>query len=918
MSTVRNHMQRALGLALAVFLLVGLCAPSFGFALPAHEAVDGKTEGPSSTQSDELGRSPETDRENESESISDSTEPAPSDTADEGGADNGPSVSGIPNETDITASNAAEAAIREEAKEDLKASRTSSLVASFEDLAQAIAAPDIDTITLGGDIVMTSGISIPSTKQSLTIDGQGRYSLEQQHSGAWITSSSTAQAVYTLKDMTIIGRSYYGVIASSATSGAPTIVFDSVSYSGPQLIYNRYGNALFTGESTVSIRKNGSTSNNAEEVGEVHGVTIASTVQVESTSVGSSFFWMFGAASEKPYLTVENGAQATFRTSVNMSARGFFWVEGTTYNVVLSVGDGASLLVDITGYNPLSTAEDHRVDSIYIGKSASATFNFAGGIALSNSLVVDEGATLRMNYLSKPGTNESAYAYPLFRFLKASGGAPVVQVNRAKAVVFSVQPANRPIFGLANANTLQFATTDFNYWTTYTSAASQEKPARMWSSEADNGFTATLNLNAGQDDMGSIVSNQSGFADEFELKKARVIQVGTEPIALIPDEYWASMSSASGTTAPEANVYIDYTGTDASAQSFSGASDQDGRYSVAIETSAVDASTVLSVTAVRDFVALRRYSAVREPATPAADGVLQVIEQGSVFPTDALSLITNVEIGDEGPLEASIASIPDTGTVGPTHATVLIANASGKSAQITVPVFITDASTTVDTERLVALRAEDFSLYANEFPSENAQEFVLERSRARAWNMLSGEDISSRIAMPDNPLSETQQTQSVMLAVEGVERSIIVTILDDSAWVNVRIPTKMLFGTLDAYENGTVISPRYEIENGSDLPLAVSLAEFTVLETDGITLLSGPDAPADESALKLSLDVDGTTAVEYLHPFNGNDSHEIPLTTLGSAQRNYLTLSGTYYGAFQPETVYRPTYSLVWSFAPVT
>ena len=191
-------------------------------------------------------------------------------------------------------------------------------------------------------------------------------------------------------------------------------------------------------------------------------------------------------------------------------------------------------------------------------------------------------------------------------------------------------------------------------------------------------------------------------------------------------------------------------------------------------------------------------------------------------------------------MQAAIAEAPGTDVVGPAVAKVILTNATGRSAVVTVPVFVTDESTVVDAERGVALRAEDFSFRMSEFPRDDAARFVLDRSRAQAWDVLTGEDLTAEIVLPDDPLAEAAGTQTVTLSARGVERAIAVTIVDEAQWVDVRIPTKMLFGTLDVYENGKIVSPLYEIENGSDLPVSVSLARFDVVEGDRISLMSGP------------------------------------------------------------------------------
>lgn len=904
-------MRQGLLALLAAVLLAGTSAPSFERAL-----ADAQTASESAASQDEV-RSDAAEEDGldggEASGASDGSEKESGSDAPVGGeadeeSEEGPASPSVSLDAEAEASTASPV----DAPGD---ERASSLVTTFQELYSAVAAQDVDTIVLGGDIVMTGHIPIPAAKTELTIDGQGLYTLEQQGATTF-TSSSTASPVYTLRNMAIVGRTYYGVCWCTAASGAPTIVLDNVSYTGPQLIYNRYGNVSFVGENNVLVKSNGSNSNTAEEIGEVHGVSVHGKLTVESTSVGRAFFWMFGAGTEKPYLTIASGAQASFKTSVN-TGLGFFWIEGTTYNVVLGVEDNASLLVDITGYNPLSTAEDHRVDSMRIGKNATAVFNFAGGIALSNELVVEEGAVLRMNYLNKPGTSGSAYAYPLFRFLSPAGGAPVVQVDRAKAVVFAVQPSNRPIFGLAQANSLQFATTDFNYWPTCAAAAAQEKPARMWSSEDTNGLLATLDLAAGQDVLKSIVSNNGDLAAGFDPKNARVIQVGTEPMLLAPERQWVHSAAATGSTEPAAQVYVDYAGTDGSAQSFSGASDGAGRYSVAIDNTVVDSRTKLEVTAVHDFIALKKRSAILEAGDPSADPVLQIVRRGDPFPTDAWALVANADAGDEGPLQAAIAEAPGTDVVGPAVAKVVLTNATGKSAVVTVPVFVTDESTVVDAERGVALRAEDFSFRKSEFPRDDAGKFVLDRSRAQAWDLMTGEDLSSEIVPPDDPLTEALEVQTVALTAKGVERVVTVTILDEAQWVDVRIPTKMLFGTLDVYGDGRIVSPVYEMENGSDLPVDMSLAGFEVLESDGINLMNGPEGATGGNDLKLDLDLDGTTALEYLHPFALENPSDGLRVTLAPSARRHLAFSGTYLGAFSPGVVHRPSYSLVWSFAPV-
>lgn len=684
MSTMRHHIRKLLLTAIAGILTLGVVFSSCRLASAYAEApgdlspAESLLETPLADENIDSASENTTDETllNGNEDVSNTPEehsPEVSDTTD---------TSELPQDETSTPENETATAPDTSVPEDELTDSSSEIIPfatingiatvnTFAEFSAAVTATDVDTIVMNANITMTTSVAIPASKRSLTIDGQGLYTLEQ--AGAFtLTSTSTISPTYTFKNMTIFGRNYYGIAYSSAVNGAPAIVLDNVTYSGPQLIYNRYGTVSFTGTNNITIQTNGANSNVAQEVAEVHGVAIDGNLNLTSTSVGSSFFWMFGAGGQKPFLTVKNGASASFSTSVNMTARGFFWVEGTTYNVVLTVEDKASLLIDITGYNPLSTDESSRIDSIYIGKKANATFNFAGGIVLSNSLIVEEGATLILNYLNKPGTSVSAYAYPLFRFLYSGGSSPVMQLNNPQQVVFAVEPTNRPIFGFAAANQIKIQTQKFDLWSMYDDWSNDGEAHMSWGDADTEALDITLNFAVGQDTLTSSNSNSEEFNAHFNPKNARVLQMTGTPGGLIPDD----------------------------------------------------------------------------------------------------------------------------------------------------------------------------------------------------------------------------------------------------SWINVRIPTTMLFGTIDSYGTGEIISPTYEIENYSEHPVEITLAEVGIIDPDTINLLSSADERSSGNDLKLDLDLDGSTTVEYLHPSTVAASSGIDLLTLAPLTKTPLSLSGTYYGEFAPDRVYRPQYSLVWSFTP--
>ena len=734
MAFLKKPISKAFIFLLAVMLVTGNIAPFQGFASEEDAAEqDNQTEITSSEDAS-------LDSDLESEIITEENVDLSEGSVDESEE--------IKSESEISDTH-------EESDEGISASglemRAATItVTTFTEFSTAVTTSDVDTIMLGANIGMTTSVAIPTSKQSLIIDGQGLYTLEQIGRYTLTTTSNTS-ATYTLKNMTIIGRSFYGVVQCAQVGGAPTVVLENISYIGPQIIYNRAGNVEFTGTTDITITKNDTISNDAQEVAEAHGVSINGNFNLEFTSTGSSFFWMLARGSEKPFFIIEEDAEATFHTSNNMGTRGFFWIEGITYNLVFEVKDRASLFLDISGYNSFGTDNSHRLDSFTVGANANVKFNFAGGIVVSDTVTVEEDATMHLNYLSNPTTGTASYDYPLFRFQRSTDTTPLLNFNNPKAVVLAIQPQGKGFFDLANTNSVHFQTTDFNYWETYDAAASQQKPHSMWSSDAKGNLGVTFNLGTQRDNLISLDATDAELAANFTPTNAQVIQIGTDPFQLEPDTQWTTLSETSGITPYGAKVYADYTDTTGATHSYSGYSANNNHYSIPIDNTSIDNTTTITLTSVIDFVAVH----------------------------------------------------------------------SG------------------------------------------------------------------------------------------------VAVSDSTQLIQIRIPITMLFGTLEEYGTGTIISPQYEIENQSKYPVDVTLAEFNVIDDDGISLLSSENDSITNTSLNLSLNLDGTTVVDYLHPRIGNDVPPIHLTEIESSAKRKMTLSGTYYGVFSPNTIYQPTYSLVWSFAPV-
>lgn len=250
------------------------------------------------------------------------------------------------------------------------------IVYSYAELKEAITntTNGKNVFYLGADIIQTnSGIAIPSSKQNIIIDGKNpntgiSYSYSEYKSATttntiYLNSATADQATIELKNMNILGQNYYGtVLINDAVRGA-TLIYDNVTYDGPQLIFNRYGTALIK-DSNITIGKIGYFSP-SQQVGEVYKVIFDGSIEINHYP--SSNTAIFETA------TVTNGF-----TKVNEGANVIINSEGT-YN------SGT-----VIGYN------------FIMNKSSSFTFNqiVNSGVILTGStgyIELEEGSILNLN-----------------------------------------------------------------------------------------------------------------------------------------------------------------------------------------------------------------------------------------------------------------------------------------------------------------------------------------------------------------------------------------------------------------------------------------------------------------------------------------------------------------------------------------
>ena len=135
-------------------------------------------------------------------------------------------------------------------------------VTNFNELKSAIQDTATTEIILANDIFFLSGgIQIRNTKGNITLDGNG-FKITDYNSTSYadtinFPNVSGNAITFTVKNTVWNGRNYYGVIGAydSQNSNNVTIILDTVTYTGPQLIFNRYGITRIK-DCTVNIEQN--------------------------------------------------------------------------------------------------------------------------------------------------------------------------------------------------------------------------------------------------------------------------------------------------------------------------------------------------------------------------------------------------------------------------------------------------------------------------------------------------------------------------------------------------------------------------------------------------------------------------------------------------------------------------------------
>lgn len=446
-------------------------------------------------------------------------------------------------------------------------------VSTFAELKSAVEDAVTDEIILAANVTFESGIKIPLTKKSLTINCGG-YTVTDMNSSA-ATSALYVPTGYgtgqiTVKNADWSGRNYYGIVCvydDTANSGV-SVLLDNVKYVGPQAIYNRYGTTTVK-DCNFTIDKNGASSN-AQEFCEANRLVISGKTNINCLSVSTAVMWFaFSGAS----VTVEENA------SVTISAPNTYLIySDTAAKPKLTFGKSSSTVI---------TVKNGMFYAAGTGAHIASSCTIENNALLSVASSANNGVPL----FKCAGDFTLMHGGSLFLTMPQSGRSPLMYFS-VKANVNFESPENvvlydngGKVFSFAAGATVTVKANRINYWTKsvtpYSSAGGFDDVPTTKIFKADGKdvtVTQTLTQSAVTATSSDVAEGDGGYplvSANFNLTKATVLSAGSLPLTV--NSVNDTMTTVGGETKLEAAVRIVYGG-----QTFSSVAETDGSYSVEI------------------------------------------------------------------------------------------------------------------------------------------------------------------------------------------------------------------------------------------------------------------------------------------------------------------------------------------------
>ncbi|MBC1386152.1 hypothetical protein [Listeria innocua] len=665
------------------------------------------------------------------------------------------------------------------------------VVTNFAELKAAISEDNgIDTVYLGADVELSGGIIIPASKKTFTLSGKNPATGEIHTLTETMASSGAQSSVITvntntgtkettLKDINVIGKNYYGTISVYGAAKDVVQNYENVHYQGPQMIYNLNGVANFKGTNDITIASVVSGSAAVNEVAEIKGVNVSGKLNINHASGNAnSAFWFGGGTADVNTFTVEENADVT----VLSNGTGMFYRSGAK-PIDIDVKKNAKL--NITSNNNIF--RDTPGGAVKIAEGADVTMTKTAGsnplLWSADDITVSPNARLILN--------------------KTGGTGYIIQFYNATAKLDIQDPlsflvatnSNTPMFYWPYANTFNLDVQLVNYWNTAGAIDRTDQPAQIFNLSNGQNVTGSLTYSG---TTTKILSTNAGMTPtNFNQNTARMIAMGRLEGTINP--VTDGESEVTGTATPNAFVNIAYT-ENGENKLLAGQADDTGVYRIAIPNGFIKPYTDLVTTIIQDQKRITLDPVtVKDVTPPSGDAVPQVLNIEDSLP-DAHHLVTNITDHSDGTtgegVTFTILNEPDTNVFGPTEAIVRLEDKANNYADIHVPVFIKDDLTEIQDEQ--ALRAKDFSVNVKDLINLNDEEvkqFILDKSEAKAFNIVTGKDLTTDVKVTSTNLKKETGTYTATLQIGTLTKEITIQVTGELKFNHV--PATMSFESIE-------------------------------------------------------------------------------------------------------------------------
>jgi hypothetical protein len=397
-------------------------------------------------------------------------------------------------------------------------------VSSFAQLKAALEDPKVTEILLLSNINLEKKtVTINPNKASLVIDGNGKTIFEADSLSQCYTlylSSKKSLRDITLKNATIIGRNYYGLItiADCSPFSDVTLTYENVTYVGPQMVWARYSNLVLR---NCDITVAPGHANAQQQVAEARNVRLEGFVQVTKAQPANcaSLFEIDHSGS----MTIAAGANVAIANNAGGSktaTSAFICVPTCNTNLIFEDG----CIFTYAGYNAFRYGS--ALENVYVGKNSRVTISINGNIHDSGGLLyvkgnmmVDTGADFRMHALSN-----NTY-YPVINLYNKA----MLTVDNPRMVLIynsSTKACNEGLAISSNCN----ATVSYNnirvleHWIKNTNPPTAlGTPTFMWNNFVWNNYRVMFSLYCGK--TKTVLPQGYSGVTAFDLKTANFIDV---------------------------------------------------------------------------------------------------------------------------------------------------------------------------------------------------------------------------------------------------------------------------------------------------------------------------------------------------------------------------------------------------------